>query len=202
MIGFLPLRVRIYYMHSNLTTTANLFAQVLESFKLDLTNPNFIETPQRMAKAYAELLYGHTPQAMSELQCLIARTFPQSKSSMVVVRNIRCTGLCPHHLLPVHYSINFGYINSDKVIGLSKIPRILQILTKRAVMQEDLAVDIGKFFMTHLQPLGIGVHLKGNHACMQLRGVEERDSDMIVMHLEGDFNLPHVKSEFQQLITL
>lgn len=177
------------------------FGEILQSFGFDLTDPNLIETPQRMTRVLEELLYGHSAEASIELDCLVKKTFPATLDELIIIRNITAVGVCPHHFLPVSYTMNIGYIpNTEKCIGLSKLPRIAKLLARRAVLQETLCSDLAKFLMDNLNPLGVAVHLVGVHSCMTLRGVKETHGDMVTTALLGCMRNPESKQEFLQMI--
>lgn len=176
------------------------FEEILTHYEFDLTDPNFEKTPQRMANMFEEFLYGHSEEAKIELKKLVTTSFPATIDEMILVRNIKATGLCPHHFLPVSYTIHVAYVSDKTVIGLSKIPRIVQILSKRAVIQETLSNDIAQFFMENLAPKGVAVQTIGVHSCMSLRGVKALNSDMVITTLLGCLRNSESKLEFLQMI--
>lgn len=176
-----------------------LFRQILSESGFDLTDPNMVDTPTRMANTFKEFLYGHTEDAQTELTQLVQKTFPSHLDEMITIRQIQAVGICPHHFLPVTYKIDVGYIpNASKCIGLSKIPRIVRILASRAVMQETLCADIAQFLMDNLNPQGVAAHVVGVHTCMSLRGVKETNADMVTTALLGCLRDHTSKQEFLQ----
>lgn len=176
------------------------FARLLTLCGFDLTDPNFKDTPNRMGKVYKELLYGHSLAAAQELQNHLLKTFPSDLDEMVVVRNIDSVGVCPHHILPVSYTTHVAYIPDQKVIGYSKIPRLVKILSSRAVLQEQLVSDVADVLMNSLQPQGVAVHMTGIHACAKIRGVKSHDADMVICCLRGCLKNPDSKAEFLSMI--
>lgn len=177
------------------------FTEILKCCGFDLTDENFKDTPSRMTRMFFELLHGHTKLAEREIHDLLRKTFPSECDEMILVRNISSTGLCPHHLLPVRYTTNVAYISNGSVIGLSKIPRLVDLLCRRAVMQESLTYDIAHTLMqSALNPLGVAVHITGIHSCATLRGIKANGSDMVTTCLLGCLKNTESKTEFLQMI--
>lgn len=137
--------------------------RVMEDLHLDLRNENFRETPQRVSKFYRELLGREKPTI---------KTFPSTSNEMVVLKGIEDYSLCPHHLLPVKYTFRVGYIPTGKVIGLSKIPRIIHYLMSKLPLQEDIPELVVNEIEELLHPMGAGCQVRGEHLCMQMRGVK------------------------------
>jgi GTP cyclohydrolase I len=128
------------------------------------------------------------------------RTFPTTASDLVVLRNHRVVALCPHHLQPVEFKCNVGYIPGDKTVGLSKLARAVEEQLFRPILQEDLAERVAQEIEKRLRPKGTGVVLVGRHGCMSFRGVES-DGDVVVSVMKGVLLLnPAARSEFLQLI--
>ena len=121
---------------------------------------------------------------------------------MVIIKDIHTYSMCPHHLLPVEMIIHVGYVPKGKVLGLSKIPRLVELYARRPVLQEQLAVDIADSMMYYLKPLGVAVVIKGRHYCMIMRGVQKRESWTITSCVRGVFRDPKEKArdEFLKLI--
>lgn len=176
------------------------FAAILTHCGFADSDPNLMDTPARMAKMYKELLYGHTGDAETEIRTIVAKVFPSENDEMILVRNIQTTGLCPHHFLPVSYKITVAYVSNGLVIGLSKIPRLVDILCKRAVIQESLTSDIATILMQGLRPSGVAVHVVGVHACAALRGVKALNSDMVTTCLLGCLKNTESKNEFLHML--
>lgn len=172
-----------------------------EEFDLDLTDENFNGTPSRIARAYREIFGGlkNTQQQVTEI---FKSKFPsENYDSMIISKDIPAYSMCPHHLLPVEYKINFAYIPSTQgfVLGLSKLSRIIQLLAKRPVLQEKLTIDIVNAF-EEVHPRGAGVLVEGSHFCMKMRGVNQTNANISTSSLTGCFKQPEVRSEFYRLI--
>jgi GTP cyclohydrolase I len=169
--------------------------KILEGLRIDWqNNDNFKETPKRVAKAFIEFNNG----LFSEYDNV--KIFNSRYKGIIFFKDIKSIGLCPHHLLPIEYSIIFAYIPTGKVLGLSKVPRVIKNLCQRPVLQEDLTNDIVDYFKRKLHPLGIAVVVKGVHGCMKYRGIKEL-SEVKTAELYGDFmKEPEARNEFYQLI--
>ena len=164
---------------------------------IDLEDENFDDTPKRMAKMYLEFLEGEFNK--NEVERLFSKSFPSEYSGMVISKNIRVVGLCPHHFLPVNYVIDVGYIPRENVIGVSKLHRICKILASRAVLQEDLTYDIIHNIDKYLEPEGAIVIVEGLHGCMVSRGIKQ-ENPIVTSQISGEFNDLGVRNEFLQLI--
>jgi GTP cyclohydrolase I len=165
--------------------------QLLRGMDIDLKDPNFRETPRRVARMYKELL---TPKPSRW------NTFPSSTSDLVLLRGHRVIGLCPHHLQPVEYTCCVGYIPQEKTVGLSKLARVIEAQLDKPMLQEDLAHDIAGALEEALRPKGVGVVLAGIHGCMRFRGVRTT-GDVVISVMKGVLLLhPAARAEFLQLI--
>lgn len=164
-----------------------------EELGLNLDDVNLEGTPQRVAKAYLEMLQGidHTKPLS-----ILKTHFPSTYTGMVILTDIQCYGMCPHHFLPVRYNVNFAYIPAGHVLGLSKIPRFIKIMVQAPVLQEDVTKDIVNRFFHIVNPLGCMVTLDGQHQCMGCRGVEMPGVSTITSAHCGVFEEAHVKQEF------
>ena len=179
-----------------------LYREVIQGqagdFDLD---PDFKDTPRRVDESRRELLYGHSMTAADEIDGMFSKMFPTRHAEMLTVLDIKAAGMCPHHLLPVMYSVDFAYIPRDQVIGLSKLPRIIKILAARAVLHENLTTEIADLFDKRLACRGVAVIVSGFHTCMALRGVEAREATVIGSAMRGVFlnNTDNAKDEFMAL---
>lgn len=162
----------------------------------DIHREGLIDTPKRVVKALHEMTSGSLVDATKVLGTM----FNESSDEMILVRGIRFVSLCEHHLLPFIGEADIGYIPKDKVVGLSKLPRLVEALSRRPQMQERLTQQIAKQIEASLQPRGVGVVMRANHSCMGCRGVRQPDADMVTSCLIGDFRLNEVRSEFFSLI--
>jgi GTP cyclohydrolase I len=143
------------------------------------------ETPKRYAKAMEFLTSGYTKDVESVVNKAI---FKEKSSEMVIVRDIEMFSLCEHHMLPFYGKAHVAYIPNGKVIGLSKIPRIVDIYARRLQVQERLTTQISSKLMEVLQPLGVAVIIECYHLCMMMRGVEKQNSYTITSSMLGSFH--------------
>ncbi len=143
--------------------------ELLKSMGVDLNDPNFKDTPHRVAKMYAHFFRDEEEASIKDI---MERVFPSKNDQLVIVRDIECFGMCPHHLLPIVYKVDIGYIPNGKVLGLSKLGRLAIALSAYPKLQEDFTRDIADQMDKYLQPGGIMVVVDGLHGCMRCRGIE------------------------------
>jgi GTP cyclohydrolase I len=155
------------------------------------------KTPARFLKSFQFLTSGY---AVSIEKLINSALFEASYSEMVIVRNIEFYSLCEHHLVPFFGKCHVGYLPRGKIIGLSKIPRIVDAFARRLQVQERLTSQISECLMAHLNPLGVGVVMEAQHLCMMMRGVEKQASVAQTSSLLGDFQRPPTRQEFFNLI--
>jgi GTP cyclohydrolase I len=150
----------------------------LEALGVDLTDESLQDTPRRVAAAYSELL---TPLPFE------ATTFPNNEGydELVVARSIPFHSLCEHHLLPFHGVAHVAYLPGDRIVGLSKLGRVVESFARRLQVQERMTVQIADWVENFLQPRGVGVVLEAEHLCMSLRGVQKPGTVTVTSALQG-----------------
>jgi GTP cyclohydrolase I len=164
---------------------------LLSGMGIDLKDPNFVDTPKRVARMYIEML---SPKQMNWA------TFPSSSADLIILRGHHVFAICPHHLLPVELRAYVGYIPNECVLGLSKLGRVVEQQLTKPVLQEDLTQNVAQALHDQLKPKGVGVVLAGTHGCMKYRGIETT-GDVITSAMRGVLLLnPSARSEFLQLI--
>ena len=141
------------------------------------------ETPDRVARMYAEVFQGLHQDPRVHLRKL----FTQKYDEILLIRDIRLVSFCEHHLLPVVGQAHVAYIPNGKVVGLSKIPRVVDVLAKRPQMQERLTEDVADLLMKELDAKGVAVVIEGTHSCMTIRGVNKPDSSFVTSAMRGVF---------------
>jgi GTP cyclohydrolase I len=141
------------------------------------------ETPERVARMYAEVFQGLRQDPDVHLKKL----FPQKYDEMVLIKDIRLVSFCEHHLLPVVGQAHVAYIPNGKVIGLSKIPRVVDVLAKRPQMQERFTEELADLLMEELEAKGVAVVIEASHSCMTIRGVAKPDSTFVTSAMRGVF---------------
>ena len=170
---------------------------ILSSLGEDPQREGLLKTPQRVAKAYEFMCggYEHNPQKiMSEAM------FESSNNEMVLVRDIEFYSLCEHHMLPFFGKAHVAYIPDNKVVGLSKIPRVVNVFARRLQLQEQLTEQIAGAIMEAINPKGVGVVTQARHMCMEMRGVEKVQSSTLSSALRGEFLKSSTRAEFFNLI--
>jgi len=141
------------------------------------------ETPDRVARMYAEVFQGLHQDPTVHLQ----KSFTQKYDEMVLIRDIRLVSFCEHHLLPVIGHAHVAYLPNGKVVGLSKIPRVIDVLAKRPQLQERLTEEVADLLMTELDARGVAVVIEASHSCMTIRGVAKADSSFVTSAVRGAF---------------
>jgi GTP cyclohydrolase IA len=149
---------------------------------LDIADQHFAGTPARVARLYRELTRGSRTDAAK-----ILKTFDSKHSELIVVSDINFSSLCPHHLLIYRGKMHFGYVPDGKIVGLSKIPRLIQTMASRPIVQEDLVSEIADTFMSVVKPLGCVARATGRHDCVAVRGVKCHEAQMTTVALRGLF---------------
>jgi GTP cyclohydrolase I len=155
-------------------------------------------TPNRVARSLRYLTSGYR-QDLDKI--LNGALFPVAYDEMVIVKDIEVFSLCEHHLLPFFGRCHVAYIPNQKVIGLSKIPRVVDVFAKRLQIQERLTVQIAEALMERIKPQGVGVIIEAKHLCMIMRGVEKQNSVAVTSHMMGVFrDCELTRSEFLRLV--
>lgn len=175
------------------------FKEILEKgLKLDLNDPNFTETPKRVAKAYKEIFSGlnHTKE---DVENIFKTCFPTKYGGMVFEKNITVFSMCPHHFLPVRYEVSVGYIPDGCGVGLSKLVRIIELLAKRPTLQETFTQEIVELIEKNMRTKGAICMVRGEHYCMQMRGVKQKDVSTTTSAANGIFlTKPEMELKFYE----
>ncbi len=175
-----------------------LIAQLLDALGEDPKRNGLQKTPERVAQAFAFFTKGYN-QDIREI--MNGALFPLEYDEMVIVRDIDFYSLCEHHLLPFFGKCHIGYIPNKRVVGLSKLPRIVEALSRRLQVQERLTVEIAETLKTELNPLGVGVVIEAQHLCMMMRGIEKQNTIAVTSHMLGGFRKQQqTREEFLKLI--
>ena len=182
-----------------LQRSAEFFMQALD---LDLNDPNFADTPRRVAEMYQELFRGHHDRLQDEVKEILSSTFPSKYNGIVSITGVDAVGVCPHHLLPVYYHVDVGYIPSGRMVGLSKIPRMVKLLAARPVLQEDFTEEITNNLRRYIKGCqGTIALVRGHHSCVSIRGVRATNCDTVTSSVQGVFATDaSAKSEFLSLV--
>lgn len=177
---------------------AKAVKSILENLGEDASREGLLKTPERVAKAYTYLTQGYQQDAAEVLRSAM---FNESYSEMVVVKDIEVYSLCEHHMLPFFGKAHVAYIPNGKIVGLSKIPRVVDVFARRLQVQERLTIEIRDAIQETLQPMGVAVVLECQHLCMQMRGVNKQNSVTTSSAFSGEFlHEEKTRKEFISLI--
>lgn len=179
-------------------STQELLRELLVRLGEDPDRDGLLRTPERMQKSLEFLTRGYQQDADKILQGAL---FEVGYDEMVIVKDIEMFSLCEHHLLPFFGKVHVAYIPNGKVLGLSKIPRIVDIFARRLQVQERLTVQIAETIQNAIQPQGVGVVIEARHLCVMMRGVEKQHSSAVTSHMLGSFrSAEKTREEFLSLI--
>ncbi len=174
-----------------------LIRRQLELLGEDPARDGLLKTPSRVAKSMAWLTRGYDLDAR---QVIGDALFEENHENMVMVRDIEMYSMCEHHMLPFFGKVHVAYIPNGKIVGLSKLPRVVEVFARRLQVQERLGEQIANAIDEVLQPRGVGVVIEAVHLCMMMRGVEKQSSRTITSSLRGLFrDDPKTRSEFLRL---
>ena len=172
--------------------------EILKSLGEDPERDGLLKTPSRVKESLEFLTSGYREDVDSVLS---GSVFEEEHDEMVIVRDISLYSLCEHHMLPFFGKCHVAYIPKGRIIGLSKIPRVVEIFSRRLQIQERLTNQIARTLMDHLKPYGVAVTIEAVHLCMAMRGVRTRDSLIITSSMLGAFrNASKTRMEFLNLI--
>lgn len=171
--------------------------EILLAVGEDPDREGLLETPDRVARAYQELFSGLHTDPREPLQ----KTFTEKYDEMVLVKNIELHSVCEHHLLPFFGHAHVGYLADGKVVGLSKLARAVEALSRRPQVQERLTDELADLIMEELQPKGVGVIVEATHTCMTIRGVRKSDAQCTTSAMRGAFRAyQSTRAEFVSLV--
>ena len=177
---------------------AELVAKILEELGEDVEREGLDRTPERVEKALRYLTSGYGKDAK---EILNGAMFVEDYDEMVIVKDIDFSSLCEHHLLPFIGKCHVAYMPGRKIVGLSKIPRLVEMFSRRLQVQERLTTQIASTINEVLQPRGVAVVMEAVHLCMLMRGVERQNSKAITSAMLGSFrDRPETRAEFMDLI--
>ncbi len=171
---------------------------ILHTVGEEPSREGLLKTPLRVARAYQFLLQGY---AIDAHQILASAIFEESYNEMILVRDIDIFSLCEHHLLPFFGKAHVAYMPNKKIVGLSKIPRVVDAFARRLQVQERLTVQIRDAIQEAVEPFGVAVVIEANHLCMVMRGVQKQNAITATSSMSGEFlNSHRTRAEFMRLI--
>jgi GTP cyclohydrolase IA len=177
---------------------AKAVGNLLKTLGVDLADENFVETPRRFATYLMEHFYLDAEQDLEEWKNSV---FPSEYEGMVIQGNIKADGMCPHHLLPIDYTIAVGYIPQEDALGLSKLARIAKSCAQAPKLQEDITLEIAVTLEDVLQTQNVAVLVQGVHSCMAIRGIKAHESSTSTSVFKGDFYSDlNTRNEFLTLL--
>lgn len=174
------------------------YENVLSKIGEDPTREGLLKTPERVAKALLYLTHGYDLDAK---EILNSAMFKEDYSQMVIVKDIEVYSMCEHHMLPFFGKAHIAYIPNGYVVGLSKIPRIVDVFARRLQVQERLTNQIRDCIQETLNPVGVGVVIECRHLCMSMRGVQKQNSVTTTSAFTGEFLKEKTRTEFLNLIS-
>jgi len=176
------------------------WAKIIEAIGEDLARPGLVDTPRRAARAFEFLTQGYR-QSVDEV--VNEALFPSDSSEMILVQDVELYSLCEHHLLPFIGKCHVAYIPTGKVLGLSKVARIVDVFARRLQIQESLTSQIAETIMQVTDAEGVGVIIEAQHMCMMMRGVEKQNSVMKTSAMLGTFRSElKTREEFLSLLQM
>ena len=178
-------------------STEELYRELLGRYGEDPERDGLIATPARVEKAMSFLTKGYT---MDPTQILRGALFDVDYDEMVIVKDVEMYSLCEHHMLPFWGRVHVAYIPNGKVIGLSKIPRLIEVFARRLQVQERLTRQIADAIQEAIEPQGVGVVVEARHMCMMMRGVEKQQSTTVTSAMVGCFRDQPTRHEFLSLV--
>lgn len=174
-----------------------LIKELLKSIGENPEREGLLETPRRVDKSFEKLFEGYK----KDPKALVTVFDDENYDEMIIVKNIEVYSVCEHHMLPFFGRVHIGYIPKGKIIGLSKMPRLVEIFARRLQNQERLTTQIAETLMEILEPKGVGVVVEAKHFCMMARGVEKQMSEVSTSALKGLFKKDQsTRAEFMRLI--
>lgn len=172
--------------------------EILRAIGEDPTREGLLDTPDRVIRSWSEIFagYGQNPSE------ILARTFEDVNGydEMILLKDIPFHSTCEHHMLPFQGRAHVAYLPKERVVGLSKLARLVDCYARRLQIQERMTREIASALMTHLQPEGCGVVIEASHGCMVCRGVKKEGATMVTSALEGEFRNTATRAEFMSLI--
>jgi GTP cyclohydrolase I len=177
---------------------ADNYRTIINNLGEDINREGLEKTPERVAKAMQFLTHGY---GLNPLEIIKSALFTEDHKQMIVVKDIEVYSMCEHHMLPFFGKAHVAYIPNGKIVGLSKIPRIVDAFARRMQVQERLTDQIKDCIQEALNPLGVAVVIEAQHMCMQMRGIQKQNSVTTTSSFTGAFEKDKTRKEFISLVS-
>ena len=186
------------YDEEKIESLSKHYKNIITDLGEDVTREGLEKTPERAAKAMQFLTHGYD---LNPAEIIKSAMFTEDHNQMVIVKDIEVYSMCEHHMLPFFGKAHIAYIPNGKIVGLSKIPRIVDAFARRMQVQERLTDEIKDCLNDTLNPLGVAVVIEAQHMCMQMRGIEKQNSFTTTSSFVGAFEKDSTRKEFISLIS-
>ena len=186
------------YNEASIDRIADKYQDILKELGEDPGREGLLKTPERVAKALQFLTHGYE---LNPADLMKEALFTEEHNQMVIVKDIEVYSMCEHHMLPFFGKAHVAYIPNGKIVGLSKIPRVVDAFARRLQVQERLTDEIKDCIQDTLQPLGVAVVIEAKHMCMQMRGIQKQNSVTTTSSFTGAFEKDSTRKEFINLIS-
>jgi GTP cyclohydrolase I len=186
------------YNSETVKRIASVYRNILHDLGEDPQREGLVKTPERVAKALQFLTHG---KDLDPAAILRSAMFKEEYQQMVIVKDIEVYSLCEHHMLPFFGKAHVAYIPNGYIVGLSKIPRVVDAFARRLQVQERLTVEIRNCIHETLKPLGVAVVLEAQHMCMVMRGIQKQHSIATTSAFTGEFQQDRTRAEFMRLVS-
>lgn len=186
------------YNETKINLLSASYSDIITNLGEDVNREGLQKTPERVAKAMQYLTHGYD---LNPTEILQSAMFQEEHSQMVIVKDIELYSLCEHHMLPFFGKAHVAYIPNGHIVGLSKIPRVVDAFARRLQVQERLTDDIKNCIEEALKPLGVAVVIEAQHMCMQMRGIQKQNSLTTTSSFTGAFEKDSTRKEFISLIS-
>ncbi len=178
-------------------STEEIYREILRRLGEDPHRDGLLRTPERVEKSMAHLTKGYQEDP---LQLLRGALFDVDYDEMVIVKDVEMFSLCEHHILPFFGKVHVAYIPNGKVVGLSKIARLVEVFSRRLQVQERMTRQIADAIQEAIAPQGVGVVIEARHLCMMMRGIEKQNSSTVTSAMVGCFQNKETRAEFLSLV--
>lgn len=186
------------YDENSLKLVSSKYSEIIQALGEDITRNGLEKTPERVAKAMHFLTQGYNMDAGAILRGAL---FDEDHNQMVIVKDIELYSLCEHHMLPFYGRAHIAYIPNGKIVGLSKLARVVDVFARRLQVQERLTIQVRDALQDALNPLGVAVVIEAKHLCMMMRGVSKQNSVTTTSAFTGEFEKQSTRNEFINLLS-